>query len=137
MVEGKEVASIGPGLVAFVGVARGDSEAESHTMAEKLGELRLFPDKQGKLARSLLEMDGELLLVPNFTVMGDCAKGRRPSFDKAAPAEQGRGLFEQVVARARALGLRVAAGPFGAFMDVEVVNQGPVTVIVEKGGAGA
>ncbi len=129
--DGQPVGAIGPGLAAFVGIAREDGEEQAQQMARKLAELRLFPDEEGKLNLSLPEVRGELLLIPNFTVLGDCAKGRRPSFDKAAPPEHARALFESLAEAARAQGLKVSRGQFGAIMQVEVHNFGPVTLIVD------
>lgn len=131
-VEGHTVAAIGPGLVAFVGIARDDNEQQVEHLARKLAQLRLFPDEQGKLNLSLPQVGGELLLVPNFTVLGDCSKGRRPSFDKAAAPEQANALFEELVEAARSQGLKVSCGQFGAIMEVEVCNQGPITLILDS-----
>jgi len=135
-VDGEVVAAIGAGLVAFVGIGREDSREQMQYLARKLAELRVFPDEQAKLNLSLPEVSGELLLVPNFTVLGDCAKGRRPSFDKAASPEQANALFQALAEAARGQGLKVGCGRFGAVMQVEVRNQGPVTLILEgKSGA--
>jgi len=131
-VEGQTIAAIGPGLVVFVGIGREDERFQVEQAARKLAELRLFPDEQGKLNLSLAQVGGELLLVPNFTVLGDCSQGRRPSFEKAAAPEQASALFERLGEAVRSQGLKVSCGHFGAIMQVEVCNQGPITLIVDS-----
>jgi D-tyrosyl-tRNA(Tyr) deacylase len=131
-VEGSVLGEIGPGLLALVGVAKADSAADAGFLAEKILNLRVFPDGAGKMNRSLLDTGGALLVVSQFTLYGDCRKGRRPSFDAAAPAEQARRLYEHFVEAARHSGLRVATGVFQAHMAVSLINDGPVTLLVES-----
>jgi D-tyrosyl-tRNA(Tyr) deacylase len=132
-VAGSVVGEIGPGLLALLGVAKPDTAADADFLAEKILNLRVFPDDAGKMNRSLLETGGALLVVSQFTLYGDCRKGRRPSFDDAAPAEQARRLYERFVEMARRSGVRVETGVFQAHMDVALVNDGPVTLLVESG----
>jgi len=131
-VEGQEVARIGPGLLLLVGIARGDDEAELSFWAEKIPQLRIFPDEEGRFNRSLSEVNGEILCVSQFTLFGDCRKGRRPSFSDAAPGPQAAELFERFVSLLRAEGVPVKTGVFGAHMEVSLVNDGPVTLILER-----
>lgn len=131
-VEGSVLGEIGPGLLALLGVAKPDTAAAAEFLAEKILNLRVFPDEAGKMNRSLLDTGGALLVVSQFTLYGDCRKGRRPSFDAAAPAEQARALYEHFVEAARRSGVRVETGVFQAHMDVSLVNDGPVTLLVES-----
>jgi D-tyrosyl-tRNA(Tyr) deacylase len=131
-VAGSVVGEIGPGLLALLGLAKPDTAADSEFLAEKILNLRVFPDEAGKMNRSLLDTGGALLVVSQFTLYGDCRKGRRPSFDDAAPAEQARLLYEHFVETARHSGLHVETGVFQAHMDVALVNDGPVTLLVES-----
>lgn len=130
-VNGEVAGAIGPGLVVLLGVARTDDEGTAVQLAEKIVELRLFNDEQGKMNRSLKEVSGAVLAVSQFTLYGDCRKGRRPSFDRAAPAEQARALYESFLAALRRQGLRVETGVFQAMMEVELVNTGPVTLLLD------
>nr|MCU0539838.1 D-aminoacyl-tRNA deacylase [Desulfobacterales bacterium] len=130
-VAGEELARIGRGLLVLLGVAVGDTPRQAATLAEKIARLRIFEDDQGRLNRSLLDTGGELLVVSQFTVLGDCRGGRRPSFTAAAPAEQAQALYEAFAAASRRCGLRVQTGRFRALMAVRLVNDGPVTLIVE------
>jgi D-tyrosyl-tRNA(Tyr) deacylase len=131
-VAGDTVGAIGPGLMVLVGVG-GDDEARDATyLADKIVNLRIFEDSAGKLNRSLLETGGQLLAISQFTLWGDTRKGRRPSFVQAAPGAAAEPLFMAFVARVEALGIRAAQGRFGAMMDVELVNQGPVTLILDS-----
>jgi len=130
-VDGRVTGEIGTGVVALVGVARTDTAAAAEQLAEKIAGLRLFNDAEGKMNLSLQEVGGAVLAISQFTLYGDTRKGRRPSFDRAAPAEQARALYEAVVAALRALGLKVETGVFQAMMDVELVNAGPVTLLVD------
>ena len=125
------VAEMQAGLLALVGVARGDSADDANALAEKLVHLRVFPDADGVMNRSLHEAGLELGLVSQFTLLGDCRKGRRPSYGEAAPPEAAEPLVEVVVARARSLGVSVVTGKFRAAMDVELVNDGPVTLLLD------
>ncbi|MFQ5777410.1 MAG: D-aminoacyl-tRNA deacylase [Terriglobia bacterium] len=130
-VDGKVTGQIGPGLVVLLGVAKTDNAATSEQLAEKVLRLRLFSDEQGRMNQSVEEVGGAVLAVSQFTLYGDCRKGRRPSFDRAAPAEQARALYEEFVAALRRRGARVETGVFQAMMEVELVNDGPVTVLVD------
>lgn len=130
-VEKKTTGEIGCGLVVLVGVAKEDDEAAAEQLAEKVCGLRIFNDEAGKMNLSLAEVGGALLAVSQFTLYGDCRKGRRPSFDRAAPAEQARALYETFVGALERRGARVATGVFQALMDVELVNDGPVTLILD------
>jgi len=123
---------IGAGLLVLLGVHRDDTEAEAEKLAAKLVELRCFTDGAGKMNLSCRDIDGEVLVVSQFTLYGDCRKGRRPSYTDAAPPEKANALYECFVGQLRALGVRkVATGEFGAMMSVSLVNEGPVTLIVD------
>lgn len=135
MVDGSVVGEIGAGLLILLGIAKPDTAADAELLAEKILNLRIFPDPAGKMNRSLLDTHGGLLVVSQFTLYGDCRKGRRPSFDAAAPAEQARVLYETFVEIARRSGLRVETGMFQAHMDVSLVNDGPVTLMLETNGS--
>ncbi len=124
--------AIGPGLLLFLGVAAADTEVEADWLLNKALDLRIFEDENGKFNRSLRESGGELLVVSQFTLLADTRKGRRPSFTGAAPPERAIALYEHVVRRAREQGLAVATGQFGARMQVTLVNDGPVTVILDS-----
>ena len=125
-VAGEEVARIGRGLLVLLGVRRGDGDAEADRIASKLLALRVFEDADGKLNLSVLDVGGEVLVVSQFTLYGDARKGNRPSFVDAAPPEEAEPLYERV-----RVGLGAQGGRFGARMQVELVNDGPVTLIVE------
>ena len=131
-VEGRIVGRIGVGLLVLLGVAKGDDERDLSYLLEKLQTLRIFGDDQGKMNRSLVDVGGALLLVSQFTLLGDTSKGRRPGFDLAASPEAARALYEQAVERLRSAGLTVKTGVFGAHMQVELLNDGPVTFIVDS-----
>jgi len=125
------VGEIGPGLCIFLGVGKDDTDTNATALADKIKSLRIFEDAQGKMNRSILDRGGELLIVSQFTLYGDCRKGNRPSFtDAATPAEAER-LYQFFSARLRAAGLRVANGQFQAHMEVALVNDGPVTFVLE------
>jgi D-aminoacyl-tRNA deacylase len=130
-VDGEVSGRIGLGLVVLLGVGPADSEAEVDWLAEKIAGLRIFEDYDGKMNRSLAEVGGAMLVVSQFTLYGDCRKGRRPSFTAAAPPELAERLYEAFVARARALGVVVASGVFRAHMQVSLVNDGPVTLWID------
>jgi D-tyrosyl-tRNA(Tyr) deacylase len=130
-VDGRLVAGIGPGLLVLLGVSRTDGGAESDALAEKIVHLRIFEDDAGKLNRSLLETGGAMLVVSQFTLLADCRKGRRPSFVEAAAPEEADRLYQRFAARAAACGVPVQTGRFRARMDVSLVNDGPVTLILE------
>ena len=123
---------IGAGLLVLLGVHRDDAEAQAEKLAAKVVELRCFTDDAGKMNLSCRDVDGEVLVVSQFTLYGDCRKGRRPSYTDAAPPEKANALYEYFVGQLRALGVRkVATGEFGAMMSVSLVNEGPVTLIVD------
>lgn len=131
-IDHKETREIGPGLVVFLGVMRDDTEKQADFLAEKVRDLRIFTDENDKMNLSLMDVGGELLVVSNFTLSTDCKKGRRPSFDMAAPPAEAERLYERFVEQSRALGVRkVETGKFGAHMDVLVNNNGPVTIIID------
>ena len=132
-VEGAEIGAIDAGLLLLVGFAAGDGTAEVSWMADKVVGLRVFSDDEGKMNRSVAECGGSILVVSQFTLYGDARKGRRPSFVEAARPEIAIPLYESFVAALRGTGIRVATGEFGADMKVELVNDGPVTLILEKG----
>jgi D-tyrosyl-tRNA(Tyr) deacylase len=131
-VGGRVTGEIGAGLLLLVGFTEGDGEAEVGWMAEKVVGLRIFPDDEGKMNRSVEEAGGAVLIVSQFTLYGDARKGRRPSFIEAARPETAIPLYERFVELVRATGRPVATGEFGAMMDVELVNDGPVTLILER-----
>lgn len=131
VVDGKEVASIGEGALVLLAVGKDDSEKDAAYMADKITGLRVF-EENGKMQRSLLDIGGQVLVVSQFTLYGDVKKGKRPGFDRAAPPTMGEALYQDVVARMRALGLSVHTGVFGAHMDVELTNNGPVTILLSS-----
>lgn len=131
-VGGERVAEIGPGLVILVGVKAGDSAAQADWLAEKCAHLRIFEDEAGKLNRSLLETGGSALVVSQFTLYANAEKGRRPSFLEAAPPEQAEPLVARFAAQLQALGVPTQTGQFRAEMLVEIHNDGPVTILLEK-----
>lgn len=126
------VGAIQRGLVALVGIATGDTDADADWLLDKMLNLRIFENERGKFDKSLREVGGELLLVSQFTLLGDTRKGRRPSFTDAAGPEQAVPLYERLLHRAKGQGVTVAGGEFGAHMQVELVNDGPVTVILDS-----
>jgi D-tyrosyl-tRNA(Tyr) deacylase len=130
-VDGEEVSSMGEGLLALVGVGREDTEADAAELARKLVHLRVFADAEGRMNRSLLDTGGTLGVVSQFTLYGDARQGRRPSYTEAAPPEPARALVEAVVREARALGATVVTGRFQAMMQVSLVNDGPVTLLLD------
>ena len=128
------VGRIGRGLVVFVGVASGDTEKDAQYLAQKAVELRIFSDEEGRFNLSALDIKGELLVVSQFTLLADTRKGRRPSFIEAAPPAQAEEIFERFVEQARATGLRVETGRFQQYMQVEIHNDGPVTILLDSKG---
>jgi len=126
-VSGVPVAAIGPGLLVLVGVERGDSTATAERLAERLLAYRVFPDAAGRMNRSVTDVSGELLLVPQFTLAADTSHGNRPGFEPAAPPDEAEALFRHLVNAAGSRWPRVQTGQFGADMEVELVNTGPVT----------
>ncbi|MBW4056070.1 MAG: D-tyrosyl-tRNA(Tyr) deacylase [Proteobacteria bacterium] len=131
-VEGQTVGQIGPGIMVLLGVEKGDAAAQADWLTEKIINLRIFSDDAGKMNRSLTDINGGLLVVSQFTLAGNCTKGRRPSFDTAAPPDEGKRLYDYFVAAARRTGLPVETGIFQADMQVALVNDGPVTFILER-----
>jgi len=131
-VDGKIVGQIGQGLLVLLGVSRADTESTADYLAEKIASLRIFEDSAGKMNLSLAEIKGSVLLVSQFTLYGDVRRGKRPSFDAAAPPEQARKLYEYMIERLRALGISCQTGVFQAMMQVELVNDGPVTILLDS-----
>jgi D-aminoacyl-tRNA deacylase len=131
-VDGQVVGRIGRGLLVYLGVGRGDSDSDAEFMAEKLVNLRIFADDEGKMNRSVLDITGQVLLVSNFTLQGDCRKGRRPGFDGAAEPTIAERLYDKTAQLIAEKGLKVAKGVFGANMQVSSVNDGPVTFILDS-----
>jgi len=136
-VAGRDVASIGPGALILCGVARGDTPSDAAYLARKTSQLRIYDDADGKMNLALDPTAGAFLVVSQFTLYGDCAKGNRPSYIDAAPPEDGRRLYEEYATQLRGLGHRVETGEFGAMMLVELENDGPVTLILESRGRAA
>ncbi len=131
-IEGCITGSIGPGLLIFLGVEENDTENDVLYMTDKIVNLRIFEDANKKMNLSLMDVSGSILIVSQFTLCGDCRKGRRPSFIKAARPEKAVPLYEKAVDMLRASGLRVETGEFQAMMDVELVNYGPVTILLDS-----
>jgi len=131
-VGGEVVGRIGRGLVVLLGIASGDTERDINYLVPKIVNLRIFPDDQGRFNLSALDINGELLLVSQFTLLADTRKGRRPSFVDAAPPAQAEELFGRFVAQARTTGLKVETGRFQQYMQVEIHNDGPVTILLDS-----
>lgn len=131
-VSGNTVGEIGRGLLVFLGVGKEDTPADVEYLLEKIVNMRIFEDEGGKFNRSLVEVAGELLVVSQFTLYADCRQGRRPSFSAAAPAEWARSLYELFLEKARQKGLSVSSGIFQARMEVELTNEGPVTILLDS-----
>jgi len=134
-VEGKTVGQIESGLLVLLGVAKGDGESDGRYLVEKIHTLRIFSDEQGKMNRSLADIGGSVLLVSQFTVLGRTTNGRRPSFDDVASPDEAKRLYEQVVTVLRENGTHVETGVFAAHMQVELLNDGPVTFVLDSRGA--
>lgn len=132
-VDGSVVGAIGPGLLVLLGVGVSDTEEDARWLCDKTLHLRIFPNESGKFDRSVRDVGGEVLVVSQFTLLADVAKGRRPSFSDAAPPEKARQLYEYFTALVREAGLICATGEFGARMEVELVNDGPVTIVIDSG----
>lgn len=126
------VRSIGPGMLVLVGIEKADTPADRDYLADKLVNLRIFSDDAGKMNRSVLDTKGSILLVPNFTLAGDCRKGRRPSFDSAMPPAEAAPEFDRLVEKIRSMGVPVETGVFRAHMLVSLTNDGPVTLVVDS-----
>lgn len=131
-VDGQPVGRIGAGLVVLLGVGKDDTEAAGEILAEKIANLRIFDDGQGKMNRSLVETGGQALCVSQFTLYGDCRKGRRPSYDQAAPPERALLLYNAFIESLRKQGVPTETGRFRAMMKVELVNDGPVTLLLDS-----
>lgn len=131
-VDGKTVGTIGKGLMLLIGVHKDDAESDADYLAAKCADLRIFSDEAGKMNLSLKDIDGEALVISQFTLLGNCSKGRRPNFTDAAPAEKGRHLYEYFVAKLKTRVRKVETGIFGADMKVSLVNDGPVTIIINS-----
>ena len=131
-IEGNLYSKIGSGLLVFVGVEKGDEKINAEKLAEKITNLRIFEDENDKMNLSARDVKGEILVVSQFTLCGDCKKGTRPSFDKSAPLDIAKNLYEYFVERTKLSGLSVKTGVFQAMMDVALINDGPVTFLVEK-----
>lgn len=134
VVNASTISSIGLGLVVLIGIARSDTQTDADYLLDKLVGLRIFPDAEYRMNLNVQQAGGSLLLVSQFTLYADCRKGRRPSFDQAAPPEQARTLYDYFVERARRLPLRVETGIFQEMMRVELVNEGPVTILLDSVG---
>ncbi|MGB2603401.1 MAG: D-aminoacyl-tRNA deacylase [Candidatus Sulfotelmatobacter sp.] len=132
-VNGEITGQIGLGLLVLLGVGRDDTEADAIYLAEKIAGLRVFEDDQGKMNRSVQDVEGSVLAVSQFTLHGDVTRGKRPSFDAAAPPEKARQLYDFFVEQIRAAGLRCETGRFQEMMQVELVNEGPVTILLDSG----
>jgi D-tyrosyl-tRNA(Tyr) deacylase len=131
-VEGKNVGAISKGLLLLIGIACSDKKEDVEYVADKCVNLRIFPDEQGKMNRSLIDMSGAVLAISQFTLLGDSTKGRRPSFIEAAAPEKGNELYQYLIDCIRKYRIQVETGVFGAMMDVSLINDGPVTLIVES-----
>ena len=131
-VDGKTISRIGPGLLVLLGVAKTDGEADAVFLAEKTVNLRIFEDENNKMNKSLKDKGREMLVVSQFTLLGDCRKGRRPSFVNAAEPKTAETLYEHFVQTVKAMDIKVETGQFRAMMDVSLVNDGPVTLILES-----
>jgi D-tyrosyl-tRNA(Tyr) deacylase len=132
IVDGDLIGSINKGLLVFLGVGCEDDEKDIHYLADKILNLRIFEDSGGKMNESLLDQQGELLIVSQFTLYGDCRKGKRPSFDKAARPKEAEIFYERFVEYCRGFGIKVETGKFQAMMDVELNNDGPVTLMIDS-----
>ena len=130
-VGGRTVGDVGHGLLVFLGVGHEDTEKQGEFLANKIAHLRIFSDEQGLMNRSVIEVEGGMLVVSQFTLWGDCQKGRRPSFIRAAPPDKAKALYEHFIRHLRGMGLAVAAGEFQEMMDVHLVNDGPVTLLLD------
>lgn len=130
-IEGKLYSSIGAGILALIGIEKGDTIESVQKAAKKITGLRVFPDNEGKMNRSLIDTKGEMLIVSQFTLCGDCKKGTRPSFDKSAEPKIANELYEKFIEEVSGYGIKTEHGQFGAMMDVALVNDGPVTFMIE------
>ncbi|TKB26917.1 D-tyrosyl-tRNA(Tyr) deacylase [Desulfopila sp. IMCC35006] len=131
-IEGVVHGTIAQGMVVLLGIRHGDTGTDLQWLAEKAVNLRIFADQQGKMNRSLADIDGEMLIVSQFTLYGDCRKGRRPGFSAAAPPEIAEPLYRQFIEEVQKMGIRVATGIFQAAMEVDLINDGPVTLLLDS-----
>ncbi len=131
-VEGRVVGSIGQGLMVLLGIKKGDTEDEADYLMEKISQLRIFADPQGKMNLSVQDIGGEVLLISQFTLYGDARKGRRPSFTEAGPPEEAEPLFDYCIENLRSKGIKVETGEFGADMKVDICNDGPCTILLDS-----
>ena len=131
-VKGSVISDIGPGLLVLLGIQKYDMAGDARILAEKIAHLRIFPDGDRLMNLSLLDVGGEMLVVSQFTLYGDCRKGRRPSYSNAAPPGQAEELYETFIQETEKIGVPVASGRFQAMMDVELINQGPVTLLLDS-----
>lgn len=131
-IDGLLYSKIGQGLLVFLGVEKGDDKLNAEKLADKLSKLRIFEDENEKMNHSILDIEGKMLIVSQFTLCGDCKKGTRPSFDKSAPPQIANELYEYFISQVKSFNIPVQTGKFGAMMDVELINDGPVTFMVEK-----
>ena len=130
-IDNKLYSKISKGILALVGIEKGDTIVQVQKASQKIVNLRIFPDENDKMNRSLIDVAGEILIVSQFTLCGDCKKGTRPSFDNSAPPNVAEKLYEAFIAEVNTHGINIKTGKFGAMMDVELVNDGPVTFMVE------
>jgi D-tyrosyl-tRNA(Tyr) deacylase len=131
-IDGKLFSSIGYGMLVFLGVEKGDAKENADKLSEKLANLRIFEDENEKMNLSIKDIKGEMLIVSQFTLCGDCKEGTRPSFDKSAPPQIANELYEYFISKVKGTDIPCQTGQFGAMMDIELVNDGPVTFMVEK-----
>ncbi len=130
-IDGNLYSSINKGILALVGIEKGDTKEQAEKLAKKITNLRIFPDENDKMNRSLIDVEGEMLIVSQFTLCGDCRKGTRPSFDKSAPPDIANELYEYFVTQVQSFGIKTGTGKFAAMMDVSLINDGPVTFMLE------
>jgi len=129
-IDNKLYSEIGKGILALVGIEKGDTEEQVQKAAGKIVNLRIFPDENNKMNRSLANINGEMLIVSQFTLCGDCKKGTRPSFDNSAPPDIANDLYEKFISEVNSYNIKTGTGQFGAMMDVELINDGPVTFMI-------
>ena len=129
-IDGEVYSKIDKGILALVGIEKGDTEEQVQKSARKIVNLRIFPDENDKMNRSLIDVNGEMLIVSQFTLCGDCKKGTRPSFDNSAPPQIANDLYEKFISEVNSYNIKTGTGQFGASMDVELINDGPVTFMI-------
>ncbi|QTA38744.1 D-tyrosyl-tRNA(Tyr) deacylase [Thermosipho ferrireducens] len=131
-IDGKVVGSINKGLVVLLGVGKDDTDSDMNYLAEKIVNLRIFDDSEGKMNLSLKDVGGEMLIVSQFTLYGDCRRGRRPSYSNSAPPDYAKKMYEMFIDKIRKMGLKVETGVFGEYMQVSLINDGPVTLLLDS-----